>query len=171
MKIQKLAILFMAITISLTMLTSCNDEEENREKLYSKAELIKPIVDNITSQMNTEYFSKDSLDLMLQQYVLDIYLKNNNYLAIGMSKDNPNLIEWTNIPYNTELGNAITKKIEKQKFLKYSSYNNKDYDKVVQWAKSEIDKGQIVIISREKDGSYTALSYSLTEWVLIYGRP
>ena len=72
MKIQKLAILFMAITISLTMLTSCNDEEENREKLYSKAELIKPIVDNITSQMNTEYFSKDSLDLMLQQYVLDI---------------------------------------------------------------------------------------------------
>lgn len=159
----------MAIFTGVTFF-ACNNEKEDeflKEKTLTKEELLEPITRIITSTMNTDYFTKDSLDFMLQKGVLDFYLDNDNYLAIGFSENNPNIVEWTNIPYNTEIGKIITKKFEKNKFLKFSSFNDKDYDKVSKWAKSEMDKGNIVVISKEKDGTYTALSYTKWEWALI----
>lgn len=42
------------------------------------------------------------------------------------------------------------KKLKKNKFLKFSFFNDKDYEKVSTWSKFEMDKENVIVISKEK---------------------
>ncbi|GEM_PF-2766564 len=146
-------------------------EEQHRSGTFNSVQEAMEYIHRLNvSTFSISPYSKDSLDILLEKRGMNRFLDYDNYVAIGRSKDNPNTIEYMNIPYNTDLGGVIAKKFEKQKFLKMDSFSHKDYDKLCEWVNSEVEKGNRVVVYKEKDGTYTAMSFTPQEWDLIYGK-
>lgn len=119
----------------------------------------------IPTDLDTMLMTEDTLNLALRKAVLNIYLDRHCHVVISLLDNG--LYEWITVPYNTALGQAVSKEIDKKSRLKMEFFVDQDYDKVCEWAKNEMAKGNIVVISKEKDGKYHAISYTKLEWALL----
>ena len=100
------ALVVMA-SFSLTFFSFDNreQEEQHRSRTFnSEQEAMENMHKLNVSIFSISPYSKDSLDILMEKRSMYRFLDYDNYVAIGTSKNNPNTIEYINIPYNTDLG-------------------------------------------------------------------
>lgn len=150
---------------------SCNDDNENyvptQEKQLSKEELKENLIQTIIipTDVDTLSFSIDTLEMALQQSMTDMYLTRDCYLAYCL--ENSEIANMIIIPYRCALGQIIAKEFAALHSYKMATFSDRDYEKVSKWAKAEIDKGRIVVIEKDRNNVYTAVSYTKLEYALL----
>ena len=167
MKKKLFATMIALSGIFMLTFVSCKNYVPSQEKQLSKEELKENLIQTIIipTDVDTLSFSVDTLDIALQQSMTDMYLTHDCYLAYCLeNNETANMII---IPYRSTLGQVISKQFAALHSYKMATFSDKDYEKVSKWAKTEIDKGRMVVIEKDKNNVYTAVSYTKIEYALL----
>lgn len=165
MKALKICIVISCLCGLIASCTQDNFQETDKESV-SYEELRQSMQKTIIpTDIDTLSMTFDTLDLFLHQYVVEYYLDNKCIVEFHVV--DVNQVEFLVIPKATQLGQLLQQEIINLSNAKMACYSNKDYNEVSAWAKKEADAGRHVVISKEKNGTYTAISYTKLEWAIL----